>query len=183
MLTLAPTKVIAHTPISELDEPPSTGLSFESEQMRYGLPETKIGTSYEQEHQDALKRDQQEKAAASRAAAIRRNLAPKSVPERKRVPESADRQTIKDQARILVVSKWGEDHWESFDAIITRESGWNPNARNASSGACGLPQALPCAKMGGMEVDTQIRWVIRYIEGRYGSPNGAWSFWKAHHWY
>ncbi|KJY22008.1 hypothetical protein VR43_08160, partial [Streptomyces sp. NRRL S-104] len=34
----------------------------------------------------------------------------------------------------------------AFDKIVSHESGWNPSATNASSGAYGLVQALPGSK-------------------------------------
>jgi transglycosylase-like protein with SLT domain len=75
-----------------------------------------------------------------------------------------------------------------FSSVIRRESDWNPRARNRS-GAYGLPQALPGRKMASAGVDwrtnprTQIRWAIRYMHSSYGSPCGAWTFWRHHHWY
>ncbi|WP_165975244.1 tape measure protein [Actinomadura rubrisoli] len=79
--------------------------------------------------------------------------------------------------------------WSALDNIWTRESNWNHHAMNPSSGAYGIPQALPASKMRSAGADwhdnpaTQIRWGLGYIRGRYGSPNGAWSFWRNHHWY
>lgn len=76
-----------------------------------------------------------------------------------------------------------------FDSIISRESGWNVHATNPSSGAYGLPQALPGSKMASEGADwqdnpaTQLRWALKYMDGRYGSPCGAWGFWQAHGWY
>ena len=67
--------------------------------------------------------------------------------------------------------------------IVSWESGFNPGAYNYHSGACGLFQALPCSKMGGMEVDNQINWGIGYIRNRYGTPSNALAFWVTHHWY
>jgi resuscitation-promoting factor RpfB len=70
--------------------------------------------------------------------------------------------------------------------IFQRESGWDHLKRNRSSGAYGIPQALPGSKMGpGWESDPalQIRWGIGYMVSRYGSPCGAWSFWQVNHWY
>ncbi|MYV93598.1 lytic transglycosylase domain-containing protein, partial [Streptomyces sp. SID1034] len=29
----------------------------------------------------------------------------------------------------------------------------------------------------------QIKWGLNYMNDRYGSPCGAWSFWQAHSWY
>ncbi|HEV2638496.1 MAG TPA: hypothetical protein VGX23_25340 [Actinocrinis sp.] len=76
-----------------------------------------------------------------------------------------------------------------FDWIVTRESGWNVQARNPSSGAYGLGQALPGSKMASAGPDwetnptTQIKWTLGYMDSRYGSPCGAQSFWEAHSWY
>jgi len=69
------------------------------------------------------------------------------------------------------------------------ESGWRVNARNPSSGAYGIPQALPASKMASVGSDwrtnatTQIKWGLGYIKGRYGSPCGAWSHERSHNWY
>ncbi|MDX3093947.1 transglycosylase SLT domain-containing protein [Streptomyces sp. ME01-24h] len=79
--------------------------------------------------------------------------------------------------------------YQCFSNIVTRESGWNYTATNASSGAYGLVQALPGSKMASAGADwrtnpgTQIRWGLKYMDSRYGSPCGAWSFWQANHWY
>ncbi|MFF9121789.1 transglycosylase SLT domain-containing protein [Streptomyces sp. NPDC014889] len=79
--------------------------------------------------------------------------------------------------------------FHAFSRIVERESGWNPRATNASSGAYGLVQALPASKMASAGADwrtnprTQIKWGLKYMKSRYGSPAGAWRFWKAHGWY
>lgn len=86
-------------------------------------------------------------------------------------------------ARTLNAQRFGDQHWDALYNIIVRESGWNINAINRSSGACGLFQALPCSKMGGMEVNNQLNWGLSYIANRYGTPTGAWKFWQAHGWY
>ncbi len=73
--------------------------------------------------------------------------------------------------------------------LVSRESGWRVNATNRSSGAYGLPQALPGSKMATAGADwrtnpiTQLRWMQSYVNGRYGGWNGAYSFWRSHHWY
>ncbi|WP_411107799.1 transglycosylase SLT domain-containing protein [Streptomyces sp. cmx-4-9] len=77
----------------------------------------------------------------------------------------------------------------AFNNIVSRESGWNHTAKNASSGAYGLVQALPASKMASAGSDwktnpaTQIKWGLDYMNSRYGSPVGAWNFWQSHHWY
>ena len=73
--------------------------------------------------------------------------------------------------------------------LIERESHCRYNATNRSSGAYGIPQALPGRKMASAGSDwetnpvTQIRWMIGYVNGRYGGWAGAKSFWDSHHWY
>ena len=73
--------------------------------------------------------------------------------------------------------------------LIYRESGCRVNARNASSGAYGIPQALPGNKMATEGADwevnpvTQIRWMIKYVNGRYGGWAQALEFWHGHGWY
>jgi resuscitation-promoting factor RpfB len=75
-----------------------------------------------------------------------------------------------------------------LDNVWSRESGWRYNAENAS-GAYGIPQALPGSKMASAGSDwltnpaTQIRWGLGYIQGRYGTPCGAWAFWQGNGWY
>lgn len=77
----------------------------------------------------------------------------------------------------------------AFSKIVEHESGWNVTARNASSGAYGLVQALPASKMASAGSDwktnaqTQIKWGLDYMKSRYGSPVGAWAFWQANGWY
>ena len=70
-----------------------------------------------------------------------------------------------------------------------KESGWSYTAMNASSGATGIPQALPGSKMATAGSDwqtnaaTQVAWGLDYIQRGYGSPCGAWSHSQAVNWY
>jgi Transglycosylase SLT domain len=83
----------------------------------------------------------------------------------------------------------GDGQFQCFSSIVSRESGWNYHATNPSTGAYGLVQALPGSKMASAGADwqtnpaTQIKWGLNYMNSRYGSPCGAWSFWQANHWY
>jgi len=95
----------------------------------------------------------------------------------------------KQVARHLLAHRgWSGQFW-ALDGIIVRESHWHTWARNPGSGACGIPQALPCSKMASMDSDyrtnpwTQLRWMLRYIEKRYGSPTNAYRFRVSHGWY
>jgi hypothetical protein len=85
--------------------------------------------------------------------------------------------------RALNAVEFGDQHWPALMALWNRESGWNPNARNRYSGACGIPQALPCSKIPDMSPQGQIEWGLKYIRQRYGNPSNAWQFWLSHHWY
>ena len=84
---------------------------------------------------------------------------------------------------------WSGDQWFCLEALFSRESGWNEYAANSSSGAYGIPQALPGTKMATAGSDwrtsaaTQIRWGLGYIAGRYGTPCGAWSHSETKGWY
>ena len=75
--------------------------------------------------------------------------------------------------------------WGYVDYVVSRESGWNPNATNSSSGACGLVQAYPCSKVPGNGYDPvdNLRWANGYATGRYGSWEAAVTFWKNNHWW
>lgn len=72
--------------------------------------------------------------------------------------------------------------------LIMRESGCRVNAYNPS-GAFGIPQSLPGSKMASMGSDwqtnpvTQIRWMISYVNGRYGGFPQALAHSYAHNWY
>ncbi len=84
---------------------------------------------------------------------------------------------------------WSTADFNCLVALWNKESKWNPNAYNASSGAYGIPQALPASKMATAGTDyrtnykTQINWGLSYISSRYGSPSAAWSHSKSTGWY
>lgn len=84
---------------------------------------------------------------------------------------------------------WGAGEFDCLVALWNKESGWRVNAHNASSGAYGIPQALPGSKMASAGADwetnaaTQIEWGLGYVQGRYGSPCGAWSHSESVGWY
>ncbi|MEP6599304.1 MAG: ubiquitin-like domain-containing protein [Actinomycetota bacterium] len=103
---------------------------------------------------------------------------------------SVDPNTAQGIAKSMLAQRgWGDDQFSCLLQIWNRESGWRVDAQNASSGAYGIPQALPGSKMATVAADwqtnpaTQITWGLGYISGRYGTPCGAWDFWQAHNWY
>jgi|ERR1041385_8306045 hypothetical protein len=93
-------------------------------------------------------------------------------------------------ARILAAPYgWSTGpQWDALDWVWTHESNWDNHAANPS-GAYGIPQALPGSKMGPAanpplsSAAAQIRWGLKYIKDRYGSPLKAKAFWVVNHWY
>jgi hypothetical protein len=83
----------------------------------------------------------------------------------------------------------GDSEFACLVDLWNRESRWNHLSENTSSGAYGIPQALPGSKMASAGADwetnpeTQIRWGLGYISGRYGTPCGAWAHSEAKGWY
>lgn len=94
-------------------------------------------------------------------------------------------------ARDMMAAKygWGSDQFGCLVSLWDKESGWNVNAYNASSGATGIPQALPGSKMATAGADwqtnaaTQISWGLGYISGSYGTPCAAWAKSESVGWY
>lgn len=144
----------------------------------------------------AAKNDAVVSAVMARAEAKR-----KAAEERKK--KAADKASAKAQgydlgvtdpkkmARQIAQNKfgWGATEFACYNKIIMRESMWDPQATNPSSGAFGIPQALPASKMASAGSDwrtnpaTQIRWGLGYVKDTYQTPCQAWSFKSAHGWY
>jgi hypothetical protein len=103
------------------------------------------------------------------------------------VPDPGTAQAI--ALTMLTSMGWGGDQYNCLVALWNRESGWNVYAHNASSGAYGIPQALPGEKMASAGADwatnpaTQIAWGLSYISGRYATPCGAWEHSETVGWY
>jgi cell wall-associated NlpC family hydrolase len=91
--------------------------------------------------------------------------------------------------QTLAGTAWGPGQFPFLNLLWERESGWNPAAVNPVSGAFGIPQALPAAKMASAGPDwatnpyTQIIWGIGYIRATYGTPQAAWAHELAYSWY
>ncbi|QBP30837.1 transglycosylase [Streptomyces phage EGole] len=83
----------------------------------------------------------------------------------------------------------GSKQFSCLNNLWHHESKWNENAVNSSSGAYGIPQALPGSKMAKAGKDwktnpfTQVKWGVDYIEDRYGSPCNAWAHFRDNNWY
>ena len=129
-----------------------------------------------------------ERAAAAKKAAEERAARARALANRGYQPGVTD---PKEMARQILKNKfgYGSNQFACFNNIIMRESMWKVNATNPSSGAYGIPQALPGSKMASEGSDwrtnpaTQIIWGVKYMKDRYGSPCAAWSFKAANGWY
>jgi hypothetical protein len=91
-------------------------------------------------------------------------------------------------SQLLSAKGWGNKQYNCLVSLWDRESGWNVYAANPS-GAYGIPQARPGNKMASAgpnwqsNAKTQILWGLSYIEGRYGTPCGAWAHSQSTGWY
>lgn len=128
----------------------------------------------------AIEKKAAEEAAAKAAAEAAAIRASANTPEG---AKAAARQIATDEYG------WGGDQFSCLSSLWQKESGWNYQAYNASSGATGIPQALPGSKMASAGADwqsnaiTQIHWGLDYIQRAYGSPCSAWGHSQSVNWY
>jgi hypothetical protein len=91
--------------------------------------------------------------------------------------------------RMLPDYGWDASSFSCLDELWVGESNWDVHAENPTSGAYGIPQALPASKMASAGTDwetnaaTQIEWGLGYIRDVYGDPCSANSFKQANNWY
>ncbi len=84
---------------------------------------------------------------------------------------------------------WSASQFSCLEPLWAAESGWSVTASNPSTGAYGIPQAMPGSKMASAgpnwrtSAATQIRWGLGYIKSIYGSPCAAWNHEEASGWY
>jgi cell wall-associated NlpC family hydrolase len=109
---------------------------------------------------------------------------------------------------LLARFGWGADQFPPLVNLWNRESSWQAKARNPTSGAFGIAQALghgtSCSaapdgtneygpqyglscgdaqSANGGSVLQQIRWGLGYIRSRYSTPAGAWLHEQQFGWY
>jgi hypothetical protein len=187
-------------------------VSFDT--MQYGLAQRQ--TTYESAAaRAAVAKAAAQKAAAAKAAAkaaAAKAAAAKAAAQQAAQQQAAQQQAAQQQAaqqtpaqqpaasapsgspqqiaeQMLSQFGWSSGQFSCLQPLWALESGWNVYASNPSSGAYGIPQALPGSKMASAGPDwqsdaaTQIRWGLTYIQGTYGSPCAAWSHEEADGWY
>jgi hypothetical protein len=135
----------------------------------------------------AARRTAQRRAAAARAAA--QQQAQQGTGSAASAPAAPSGSPQQIAMAMLGSFGWSSSEFGCLQSLWNAESGWNPSASNPSSGAYGIPQALPGSKMASAGPDwqsnpaTQIRWGLGYIKSTYGSPCAAWSHEQGTGWY
>jgi hypothetical protein len=94
-------------------------------------------------------------------------------------------------ARAMAAERygWGDGQFSCLDSLWQKESSWDYQAENPSSGAYGIAQSLPGSKMASVGADwqtvaaTQIAWGLDYISRAYGTPCAAWGHSQSTNWY
>jgi hypothetical protein len=125
-----------------------------------------------------------EQAAVARAAHTRAVRAQAAVAH---AAASGDPRAI--AKSMLAQYGWDSSQFSYLNQLWFHESNWQVHAENAGSGAYGIPQALPGSQMASAGPDwqtnpaTQIKWGLTYIQGRYGTPSGAWAHEQSSNWY
>ena len=87
-------------------------------------------------------------------------------------PVGSKRLTIKEYAAVLVDDKY---QMSCLGKLYGKESAWNPDAVNGSH--YGIPQGRS-NYLRDATAEEQIRWGLKYIDNRYGSPCKAWEFFQ-----
>lgn len=147
------------------------------ERLNAGLAQRAAETAAAVAAAEAAAQAQREAEAAAAAAAAAQAAA--------NTPEGA-KATAR---RLLADYGWDDGQFSCLESLWTKESGWDYQAYNASSGATGIPQSLPGDKMASAGADwqtnatTQIRWGLDYIARGYGTPCAAWGHSQATNWY
>ncbi|KUH35767.1 MULTISPECIES: transglycosylase SLT domain-containing protein [Streptomyces] len=196
--TAADATLLADIPAGEQAQVQVASLTQQAEAQAAAADTAAQQSAWEAARLQAAKDAEAKKAAAEKEKAEKE----KAEKEREEARERADRDAVRDASSFAAQSSYSVaevqamarqmvpgGQFQCFSNIVDHESTWNYRAQNPSSGAYGLVQALPGSKMASAGADwrtnpaTQIKWGLNYMNERYGSPCGAWSFWQANHWY
>ena len=141
---------------------------------------------------DAAKAEKAKEEAAAKAAA-RAAAKAKAEKEAAAVARAAANTPAGAQATARKIASsrygWGADQFSCLSSLWNKESSWNYQANNPSSGAYGIAQALPGSKMATTGSDwqtnasTQVAWGLSYIDRAYGTPCAAWGHSQSVNWY
>jgi hypothetical protein len=87
-------------------------------------------------------------------------------------PDEVQRLTIKEYAAVLVDDKY---QMSCLSKLYGKESAWNWKANSGSH--WGIPQGRS-EYLRDATAEEQVRWGLKYIDNRYGSPCAAWAFFQ-----
>ncbi|MCX4819096.1 transglycosylase SLT domain-containing protein [Streptomyces sp. NBC_01142] len=193
--TAADTTLLADIPMGEQAQVQVSSLSQQADAQAAAADAAAKKSAEESARIQAAKTAKAKKEAAQEAEA-------EAEREREAEEARANRDSVRDASSFSAKGSYTvaevqamarqmipADQFQCFSNIVDHESTWNYQAQNPSSGAYGLVQALPGSKMSSAGADwqtnpaTQIKWGLNYMNERYDSPCGAWSFWQANHWY
>ena len=153
---------------------------------------TEAAIQQQRAEQAAAEKAAAEKKAAEKAAAEKKAAEDRTAAEKKAAaPQGGSRSANKELGRHLAATLygWTGEQFTCYDNIIMGESLWDQYADNPTSSAYGIPQALPGKRMASEGADwktnpaTQIKWGLKYVKERYGTPCKAWAFKRAKGWY
>ncbi|WP_411158529.1 transglycosylase SLT domain-containing protein [Streptomyces sp. CBMA291] len=202
--TAADTTLLADIPAGEQAQVQVSSLAEQADVQAAAADTAAKKSAEESARLRAAKDAEAKKEAADKAAEAEKAAKEKAEKERKEkeAQERASRDSVRDASTFAAQGSYSvadvkaiarqmipASQFQCFSNIVNHESTWNYRAVNASSGAYGLVQALPGSKMSSAGADwqtnpaTQIKWGLNYMNSRYGSPCGAWSFWEANRWY
>jgi hypothetical protein len=193
------------TRAAQADTMSGAQLVINAERVRFGLQHSEdvaVTKAAAQAAQVAAKASAPKAAAKAAGAAADRQAAAKRAAATKAASAAQPAQTVAAQRaaepsgspqqvaeQMLGHFGWSSSQFSCLQPLWERESGWDVTAENPSSGAYGIPQALSGSLMASSGPDwqtdaaTQIRWGLTYVQGRYGSPCGAWAHEEADGWY
>jgi hypothetical protein len=141
-------------------------------------------------HKAVLKAEKERRAAEKRAKAEARRKAAEEKAARARAAQGGTPAQNRALGMAMCADRgWSAQQCNDLGRLWQKESGWNSRAHNSSSGAHGIPQALPGSKMASAgpnwqtNARTQIAWGLDYIAGRYGNPSNAWAHSMSRGWY
>ncbi|WP_194396506.1 phospholipase [Microbacterium atlanticum] len=185
----------AAEPLEELDVVPMLlipGLTADAESATTDV--TQRVDALRERLDGAKEKKAAEEAAAAAAAAAAAEAQRQAEAAAAAAAAQAAANTVdgaKATARQMAASQygWGDGEFSCLDSLWDKESDWNYEAYNTSSGATGIPQSLPGDKMATFGADwqtnatTQIAWGLDYIKRAYGTPCAAWGHSQATDWY
>lgn len=91
-----------------------------------------------------------------------------------------------DKTGLMAAAGIASGDYAYANYVVSRESNWNPNARNAG-GCLGLGQACPGSKLTAvcpnLDPVCQLKFFSGYANGRYGGWGGAYNFWLSNHYW